>query len=333
MNKLVVTGGAGFIGSALLWALNERGRSDIIVVDELDHQEKENNIGPLRYEELVGIDEFQEKLRAGEYDSRGIEAILHLGAISATTEKSWERLEQRNVGYSQDIIRWCVDRGARCIYASSGQTYGFGEQGYSDDHQLFDQLKTITLYGKSKLLVDIWARDAGYLDQVAGLRYFNVFGPNENHKEGMRSVVAKQYEVIKAKGFIELFKSDDANYADGEQQRDFVYIKDAVAATLFFLDNPGANGVYNIGTGTASSWNQLARAMFAALQLPPDIRYVDMPPELNGKYQYFTQADITKLRAAGFKQEFMPLAESVEDYIVNYLEPNKHLGESNERST
>lgn len=324
---IVITGGAGFIGSALLWALNERGRSDIMIVDELDHQEKENNIGPLQYEELVGIDEFQDKLRAGDYDDRGIEALLHLGAISATTEKSWEKLEQRNVGYSQDIIRWCADRGVRCIYASSGQTYGFGEQGYSDDHQLFNLLKTITSYGKSKLLVDIWARDAGYLDKVVGLRYFNVFGPNENHKKDMRSVVAKQYEMIKANGYVELFKSDKKDYADGEQQRDFIYIKDAVAATLFFLDNPQANGVYNIGTGQASTWNQLAQAMFAGLKLKPDIRYVDMPAELKGKYQYFTQADITKLRAAGFKQEFTLLADAVEDYIVNYLETNKHLGE------
>lgn len=324
---IVITGGAGFIGSALLWALNERGRSDVIVVDELDHQEKENNLGVLQYEALIGIDEFQEKLKAGDFNDRGVEAIFHLGAISTTTETSWKKLEQRNVIYTQDVIRWCVDRGVRCLYASSGQTYGFGEQGYSDDHEHFDELKTITLYGKSKLLVDIWARDAGYLDQVAGLRYFNVFGPNENHKEGMRSVVAKQYEAIKEKGYVELFKSYDKKYGDGYQQRDFVYVKDAVAATLFFLSHPDANGVYNIGTGVAASWNQVAHAMFAALQLPPDIRYVAMPKELQNKYQYFTQADITKLRHAGYKNEFTPLTESVRDYIVNYLEPNKHLGE------
>lgn len=315
------------IGSALLWALNERGRSDVIIVDELDHEEKERNIGHLQYEELINIDAFHQQLRQGDLAERGIEAIFHLGAISDTTEKSWERLMERNVTYTQDIIRWCVDHEVRCVYASSGQTYGFGEQGYSDDHELFDKLKTITLYGKSKLLVDIWARDAGYLEQVVGLRYFNVFGPNENHKGGMRSVIAKQYDTIKEKGFIELFKSSDPNYADGEQQRDFIYVKDAVDATLFFGDNRTLAGVYNVGGGKARTWNEVARAMFTALSVPPDIRYVDMPALLQGKYQYFTQADITKLRSVGYRKEFISLEDSVADYINNYLVPHKHLGE------
>ncbi len=324
---IVITGGAGFIGSALLWALNNRGRQDILLVDDVDHAEKENNIAPLQYEELIGIDDFQSKLKAGEYDQRGITGILHLGAISATTEKSWEKLQQRNVEYTQDIIRWCVDRGVRCVYASSGQTYGFGELGYNDDHKLFDQLKTITLYGKSKLVVDIWARDAGYLEQIVGLRYFNVFGPNENHKEDMRSVIAKQYDTIKKNGAIELFKSYDAKYADGEQQRDFVYVKDAVDATLWFFDHPEINGVYNVGTGIARSWNDVANAMFAALNMPPNIQYVPMPEVLQGKYQYYTLADITKLRKAGYTAAFRPLETAVKEYIQDYLEPHKHLGE------
>ena len=324
---LVITGAAGIIGSALLWALNQRGRSDIMLVDDIDHNEKEKNIAPLQYEELVGIDEWQQQLRVGAYDQRGIEAIFHLGAISATTEKSWEKLQHRNVEYTQDIIRWCIDRGVRCIYASSGQAYGSGEHGYSDNHDVFDELKTITLYGKSKLLVDIWARDAGYLERAVGLRYFNVFGPNENHKEDMRSVIAKQYETIVEKGYIELFKSDNPDYADGEQQRDFLYVKDAVAATLWFFDQPKLAGVYNIGTGQARTWNDVAQAMFAAGGREPDIRYVAMPKILQGKYQYFTQADITKLRATGYQQEFMSLEDSIGEYIKEYLAPQKHLGE------
>lgn len=324
---IIITGGAGFIGSALLWELNNRGRTDIILVDDIDHDQKEKNIAHLHYEQLVCIDDFQQQLRAGHYDEQTVDGILHLGAISATTESDWQKLLHRNVEYTQDIIRAAVDRGIRCIYASSGQVYGFGEHGYSDDHRRFDQFETITLYGKSKLLVDIWARDAGYLDHVVGLRYFNVFGPNENHKENMRSVIAKQYETLAAKGFVELFESNSPDYADGEQQRDFLYIKDAVTVTLWFLEHPSLAGVYNVGTGQARSWNDVARAMFAAVGKPADIRYVAMPPALTGKYQYFTQADITKLRAAGFKEPFMSIEDSISEYITDYLMSNKHLGE------
>lgn len=324
---VVITGGAGLIGSALLWGLNERGQHDIIVVDNLDHEEKEKNLAPLAYEELLSIADFRDQLLAGDLPGRGITTVFHLGAITSTTTESWERLLEFNVSYTQDVIRWCVDQAVQCLYASSGQVYGSGEQGYSDDHALFDQLKAITLYGRSKLLVDVWARDAGYLDRAVGLRYFNVFGPNENHKGPMRSVIAKQFETITRTGQIELFRSYRKDWADGQQQRDFIYIKDAVAATLFFFDHPELAGMYNIGTGQARSWNDVARAMFAALGKPAEIRYVDMPANLKENYQYFTQADITKLRAAGYRAPFTPLEEAVRDYIQLYLEPHKHLGE------
>lgn len=324
---IVITGGAGFIGSALLWELNRRGRSDILLVDNVDHDEKERNIAPLKYEELVGIKEFREKLKAGDYDPKNIEAILHLGACSSTTETNWEYLLDNNVEYSKDIIRWCADRGVRCVYASSGATYGDGSQGYSDDHALFEKLVPLNLYGKSKLLVDIWARDGGYLASVAGVRYFNVFGPNEYHKEAMASVPFKKFQQMQKEGVIELFKSNHPDYGDGEQKRDFIYVKDVVAITLWLLDHPGVVGVYNVGTGKARSWNDVARAMFAAVGKMPNIRYVDMPDNLKNQYQNFTQADVSKLRAAGYTEGMTELEEAIADYVQHYLISKKSLGE------
>lgn len=325
---IVISGGAGFIGSALLWGLNERGITDVLLVDDIGSDEKADNIAHLQYEELVGIKEFQRKLLAGEYNDAGVEAILHMGACSSTTEKDWEYLLDNNVEYSKDIIRWGADRDVRCVYASSGAVYGSGQSGYSDDHALFDDLKPLNLYGKSKLLVDIWARDGGYLDKVVGLRYFNVFGPNEYHKGHMRSVIAKKFAEANKQGSIELFKSYHEDYKDGEQKRDFIYIKDAVAATLHFLDQKELAGVYNVGTGKAETWNAVAQAMFKALGKNPSIKYVDMPGELRDQYQYFTQADITKLRKSGFTKPFTTLEMSVRDYVALYLQPGLHLGES-----
>jgi ADP-L-glycero-D-manno-heptose 6-epimerase len=327
MAKIIVTGGAGFIGSALVWKLNEIGQSDITIVDHLDHEEKEKNVAPLRYEELVSGQEFREKLGQGRYDQAGIDVIFHLAAISATTEKSWEKLQDNNVDFSQEVIRFCADRDIRCIYASSAATYGDGSQGYDDDHELFDQLEPLNLYGKSKLLVDIWARDAGYLEKVVGLRYFNVFGPNENHKGDMRSVINKNYPDVAAGKPIHLFKSYKEEYSDGGQKRDFIYVKDAIAATLFFWKQPEVNGVFNVGTGMARTWNDVAKAMFVASGQPEKIEYIDMPASLQAQYQYFTQADMKKLTAAGFKEKTMPLEDSVADYIQNYLAPDKHLGD------
>ncbi|MEX2055146.1 MAG: ADP-glyceromanno-heptose 6-epimerase [Candidatus Andersenbacteria bacterium] len=324
---IIITGAAGFIGSALLWALNERGETDILLVDELDHDDKERNLAPLKYEELVGIKEFREKLLAGDYNNRDVKAIFHLGACSDTTETNWAYLEDNNVEYSKDIIRWCTDRDIRCIYASSGATYGSGEQGYSDDHKLFNELKPLNLYGKSKLLVDIWALDGGYLDKAVGLRYFNVFGPNEWHKGHMQSVIAKRYPEVVNEGVMHLFKSYHPDYGDGEQQRDFVYVKDAVAATLFFYDNPKPAGVFNVGTGKASTWNEVAYALFAAADKTPRIEYIEMPKNIRDQYQYFTEADIKKLTSAGFTKKPYSLPDAVGEYVQDFLAPNKHLGE------
>lgn len=335
---IIVTGAAGFIGSAIVWALNERGKGDILVVDSIDptslelrgagHNEKEHNLAPLGYEQIISGDEFRQKLREGYYDSQNVEGIIHMGAISATTEQDWEKLEDNNIEFTQEVVRWSDDHDVRCVYASSGATYGDGGQGYDDDHELFDKLEPLNLYGKSKLLVDIWARDGGYLDKVAGLRYFNVFGPNEYHKEHMRSVVVKKYDQLKEEGIIELFKSNSPEYKDGQQMRDFLYVKDAVSATLFFFDHPKVNGVFNIGTGEARTWNDVAKAMFAAVDRETNIQYVDLPEEIKDQYQNYTQADITKLRGVGYKLKMTSVEDAVKEYLVNYLDSHKHLGET-----
>lgn len=325
---IIVTGGAGFIGSATVAELNKRGREDIIVVDDVDHEEKEHNIGHLRHDRLIGIADFRQQLLAGDFDNESIEAIIHLGACSATTETNWDYLLDNNVEYTKDIIRWCQSHSVRCVYASSAATYGNGEKGYDDDHKLFNDLVPLNLYGKSKLLVDIWARDGGYLNEAVGLRYFNVFGPNEWHKEDMRSVVAKKYPEIGEGKPMTLFKSYEEGYKDGEQKRDFLYVKDAVRATLFFVDNTDIGGVYNIGTGIARTWLDVARAMFAAAGIPENIEFIDMPDNLKNQYQYFTQANIQKLQLAGFDTGVnYTLEKAVTEYIQQYLAPHKHLGE------
>jgi ADP-L-glycero-D-manno-heptose 6-epimerase len=322
----IVTGGAGFIGSALVWGLNKRGQEGILIVDSVTDDEMEHNLAPLRYETIISGNRFRQKLAQGEYASGDVEAVFHMGAISSTTERDWHKFQDVNIDFSQEVIRWCSDQGVRCVYASSGATYGDGAKGYSDDHALFDQLRPLNLYGRSKLMVDVWARDAGYLNKVAGLRYFNVFGPNEWHKGNMRSVIAKQFDAVHAGQPIRLFKSYNSDYGDGDSVRDFVYVKDVVRATLFFLDSPDAVGIFNVGSGRARSWNDVARAVFEALATRPSIEYVDMPEALRAQYQYFTQAEIAKLKQAGFRDMFVGLEDAVADYVKNHLISHKHLG-------
>ncbi len=327
MSEIIVTGGAGFIGSALVWGLNQRGEEDILIVDSLDHDEKEHNVAPLKYDTVISGDEFRRRLKEGDFDNEGIAGILHMGAISSTIVKDWNTYQDANVDFSQEVIRWCVDRNVRCVYASSAATYGKGGKGYSDDHALFDELEPMNLYGKSKLMVDIWARDGGYLDKVAGLRYFNVFGPNEWHKGEMSSVIAKRFADVRDGKPIRLFKSYHPDYADGESARDFVYVKDVVDATLFFWESPEANGVCNVGSGIARSWNDVARALFSALNQETQIEYFDMPGPIRNQYQYFTQSDVSKLREAGYKTRMRSLENATNDYVRNYLVPHLHLGE------
>jgi ADP-L-glycero-D-manno-heptose 6-epimerase len=321
---IIVTGGAGFIGSAVIAGLNARGVEDILVVDILGTDERWQNLRGLRYTDYIEAEAFRENILAGRID-QSIEAVFHFGACSDTTETDRSYLVKNNYEYSKILVQWSIRKGGRFIYASSGATYGDGSRGFSDDEGGLEELRPLNMYGYSKHMFDLWARGRGLLDSIVGLKYFNVFGPNEYHKGNMRSFVIKAFEQIDRKGKVGLFRSYRVDYADGEQKRDFVYIKDAVDMTLFFLDNPKANGIFNIGTGQARTWNDLAKAVFASMGEETSIDYISMPEELREKYQYFTEAEMGKLRKAGYDKETMSLEEAIDDYVQNYLIKNEYL--------
>ena len=248
-----------------------------------------------------------------------------MGACSDTTETDADYLIKNNYEYTKLLARWAVDSKIRFIYASSAATYGDGSQGFSDNEEEIEKLRPLNMYGYSKQLFDLWAKRTGLLGKIASLKYFNVFGPNEYHKGNMRSFVIKAFEQINAAGKVRLFKSCNPQYADGEYVRDFIYIKDAVEQTFFFFDNPKINGLYNIGTGKARNWNDLVKAVFAAMDRELKIEYIDMPENLRSQYQYFTEADISKLRKAGYKKQNTALEKAVTDYVQKYLQEGKYL--------
>lgn len=320
---IVVTGGAGFIGSAVVHALNQRGHTDICIVDVEDHPEKKNNLAPLKFTRLVSPQPFLDEVLAGSL--KGLEGLFHLGACSSTTETDVEFLNRNNFQYTRHLAEYCLHRDIRFIYASSAATYGDGRQGYSDDVSLLETLKPLNPYGQSKQDFDMWARQEGVLDRMVGLKYFNVFGPNEYHKEDMRSMVLKGFEQIRDTGRIRLFKSYKPEYGDGEQVRDFVYVQDAVAMTLFFQDHPEINGLFNVGSGDARCWNDLAHAIFGALNREPVIEYIEMPESIRDQYQYHTCAETDKIRKAGYDRPVLSLEDAVHDYVNQYLIPGKHL--------
>jgi ADP-L-glycero-D-manno-heptose 6-epimerase len=323
---IAITGAAGFIGSVLIWLLNRRGETDILAVDVHRSAEGCANLAPLRFDRGYRDHEgFRRDLQAGRYDDR-LRAILHMGACSSTTETDWDYLQRNNIQYSQDLCLAARRLGARFIHASSAATYGDGSRGYSDDHGLLNDLQPLNLYGKSKHLFDLWARDEGLLREICCLKYFNVYGPNEWHKGDMRSMVCKGYEQIRDTGRVRLFKSDRPEFADGGQQRDFVYVKDAAAMTLWLLDRPDVDGIFNVGNGHACDWNTLIGAIFSALGRQPAIDYIAMPDQLAGRYQYFTEADMVKLRAAGCDVSLTAVGEAVREYVVDHLVPGRHLG-------
>jgi len=320
---IIVTGGAGFIGSAIVWELNKRGEDDILIVDSLGKSDKWKNLCSLRFSDYIEKDVFLEKILHESFFD--VSALIHMGACSSTTERDARYLITNNYEYTKHLANYAHRHDVRFIYASSAATYGDGSQGYSDDESSIERLRPLNMYGYSKHLFDLWAKRNGMLDHIVGLKYFNVFGPNEYHKGDMRSVMIKAYEQIQADGKIRLFKSYRKEYADGEQMRDFLYVKDAVKMTLFFLEHPEINGIFNAGTGVARTWNALAKAVFAALELEPQIEYIDMPETLRNRYQYFTQADISKLQRVGYTVSPTSLEEAVRDYVQNYLQPQKHL--------
>jgi len=325
--RILVTGGAGFIGSALIWALNRRGIENILVCDVLKTDEKWKNLVPLRFADYLEADDLRKLAAEGSPRLADIGAVFHLGACSATTERDASYLIHNNYEFTKDLASWALGAGARFVYASSAATYGDGAAGMSDDADL-NTLRPLNMYGYSKHLFDQYARRQGFLDCIVGVKYFNVFGPNEGHKADMRSLVHKAYGQVVDTGTIKLFASDRADYADGEQKRDFLYVKDAVEMTIHLAETTTAGGLYNLGSGEANSWNTLARAIFAALDREPRIEYIPMPEVLKAKYQYFTQADIGKLRGAGYAKPLTPLADSVADYVRNYLVPGRYLGEA-----
>jgi len=323
---IVVTGAAGFIGSVLVWMLNQRGETDILTVDVHPSDAGEPNLAPLKYDHgYQDHESFRRDLIDGQHDSN-LRAILHMGACSSTTETDWDYLERNNIKYTKDLCLNARRLGARFIHASSAATYGDGSHGYSDDHAGLDILQPLNLYGRSKHEFDLWARAEGLLDEICCLKFFNVYGPNEWHKGDMRSMVCKGYEQVRDEGLVKLFKSDRPQFADGGQQRDFVYVKDAVAMSLWLMDNVQANGIFNVGTGAANDWNTLMSAIFGAIGKEPDIEYVDMPEHLKGKYQYFTEAKMDKLRGVGCEVPITPIADAVKDYVVNHLVTGEHLG-------
>lgn len=327
--RILVTGGAGFIGSALVWALNQRGHTDIVVTDLLGTDEKWRNLVALKFADYVEADAFRQRLAASPDAFGRFSAVLHLGACSATTERNATYLADNNYAVTKELAAWALGQQARFIYASSAATYGDGGQGMDDRSADLARLRPLNMYGYSKHLFDLYAQRAGWLDRIVGVKYFNVFGPNEDHKGDMRSLVNKAYQQILTTGRVQLFKSYKPEYQDGEQMRDFLYVKDAVEMTLHFAETRGraAAGLFNLGSGEANTWLTLTRAIFSALGRPPQIEFIEMPEVLRGKYQYFTKADITKLRETGYARPMTPLGDAVGDYVRNYLVPGRRLGD------
>jgi ADP-L-glycero-D-manno-heptose 6-epimerase len=316
---IIVTGGAGFIGSAFIWKLNTEGIDNILIVDELGQTDKWKNLVNRRYVEYIHKDAFL-KMILSEQVPFMPRAIIHMGACSSTTERNADYLMDNNYQYTCRLAEWALTKNVRFIYASSAATYGDGSQGFSDDNSATETLRPINMYGYSKQLFDLWTLRFKVENKIVGIKFFNVFGPNEYHKGDMRSVVHKAFGQIMDTGKVRLFKSHVPEYADGGQMRDFVYVKDCVEAMWWLLEHPEVSGIFNLGAGHARTWNDLIHAVFSAMGVEPRIEYFDMPPEIRDQYQYFTEAKMDKLRTAGCPVTIHPLEEAVHDYVVNYLQ-------------
>lgn len=312
---IVLTGGAGFIGSCFLEKLNAEGITNILVVDHLGAGTKWKNLIGKRFKDYIHKTEFRDKLSSGYYGD-SIKTIIHLGACSSTTEFDADYLFDNNLDYSKELAVFAALHNVRFIYASSAATYGDGSKGYSDNS--FYNLRPLNCYGFTKHLFDMWAIDNSLDKKFCGLKYFNVFGPNEYHKGSMASMVYKSFHQINDTGYVNLFKSNHPDYQDGQQMRDFIYIKDVVDVMWKLYQKPDVSGIYNLGSGKARSWNDLVNAVFKAMNRETKINYIDMPQEISGQYQNYTQADMNKLKNA-LGVEFHCLEDSVKDYVQNYL--------------
>jgi ADP-L-glycero-D-manno-heptose 6-epimerase len=315
-----------------VWGLNRRGCESIVVADNLGTSEKWRNLPPLRFEDYIEAHELLAALEAGSLG--GFDLVLHMGACSSTTETDASYLIRNNFEFTKRLASWALHSGARFLYASSAATYGDGSMGLSDlddKPEALSRLRPLNMYGYSKHLFDLHAARSGTLGRIAGLKYFNVFGPNESHKGDMRSLMHKAFEQVRDSGRIQLFRSYRPDYADGQQMRDFLYVKDAVDVTLHLASRPEAVGLFNVGSGTAHSWIDVANALFAALGREPRIEFIDMPESIRAKYQYFTRADLTKLVRFGYDCSPISLAAAVTDYVRNYLVPDLRLGDDSQR--
>lgn len=324
--RILVTGGAGLVGSAVVWELNRRGITNILITDFLGRDEKWKNLVPLRFVDYLEADDFMQRLNNSPGLFGNVSTIFHLGACSSTTEIDASYLIRNNFEYTKSLAHFALDGSRRFVYASSAATYGDIAAGLPETVDLHS-LRPLNMYGYSKHLFDLYASRTGMLSRITGLKYFNVFGPNEYHKGEMRSVVHKAFHQIQETGLVSLFKSYRPEFSDGGQRRDFLYVKDAVAATVFLAEQADGGGLYNIGSGEPNTWLSLVQAIFKALGREPKIQFIEMPEYLREKYQYFTCADIDKLRAAGFAQKMTKLPDAVYDYVKNYLVSGKHLGD------
>ena len=318
---IILTGGGGMIGSMIAWHLNtQMNFDDFVIVDDLINEQQENNFNKRKFIEYIAKDDLKKYLS----DKKNVSAVIHMGAISATTESNFNRLLQSNIRFSQALWHWCAENKVPFIYASSAATYGNGSVGYGDNESELDKLSPLNAYGYSKHFFDRWvqlelSKNQPTPPQWCGLKFFNVYGPNEYHKGRMASVAFHAFNQFKETNQIKLFKSEHPSYADGMQVRDFIYVKDAVKIIIFFLNN-NFSGLYNAGTGNAETFKALAEAVLINTKgQPDDIKYIEMPNDLKGKYQYYTQATMNKINSIGFNDNFMNLKEGVTDYLENYL--------------
>ncbi len=320
---IILTGAAGFIGSCMLGKLNAEGRKDIIIVDDFSREEKKGNYSASNYLEKIDREVFLDWF---ERNASSVEGVYHLGARTDTTEFDWNIFVKLNLEYTKQIWQICAKNGISMVYASSAATYGSGELGYDDDLGLIPDLKPLNPYGRSKQEFDIWALSQSNKPPFwAGFKFFNVYGPNEYHKGRMASVILHSFEQIKECGKVKLFRSHRDDYKDGWQMRDFVYVKDVVDVLYYMMTNKPKSDIYNLGSGKARSFYDLAAATFSAMDEAVNIEYIDIPSDIRDKYQYFTEAKMDKLRAAGYKKAFHSLEEGVQDYVLNYLSGHSYF--------